>query len=129
MAESNDAATTPSAMTPVNHPATPAAIAKAPTNSSKRASTGSSATAAAPGAKTLSGWRRPFAAFQSRGVRVAFATVILAIGAQYGVHLDENITTSIVALGAALVLKIGIEDHGSKMGLPPRNTGDDDAGD
>ena len=49
---------------------------------------------------------------RSRKVRVALATVMAAYAAEYGLDLSEEMTLTLVSMGAALVLGIAHEDAG-----------------
>lgn len=60
------------------------------------------------------GWRRWLWPLLSRKVQVAVATIVVAYGAKVGVVLDESQITSVIAIGAALILGIAHEDSGAK---------------
>lgn len=52
---------------------------------------------------------RPMA---SRKVRVAVATLLAAIAAEYGLQVSEEMVLTIVSVGVALILGIAHEDAG-----------------
>lgn len=54
---------------------------------------------------------RPLA---SRKVRVALATVVAAVAAEYGLQLSEEMVLTVVSVGVALILGIAHEDAGRK---------------
>ncbi len=56
---------------------------------------------------------RPLA---SRKVRVALATVVAAVVAEFGVGASEELIYTILGLGAALILGIAHEDAGHRSG-------------
>ncbi len=51
---------------------------------------------------------------KSRKVRVAMTTVAVAVLAEYGFDVDENIVFAIIGVGTAIILGIAHEDHGAK---------------
>ena len=51
---------------------------------------------------------------ESRKVRVALATVLAAVVAEFGFHVSEALMTTILGIGAALILGIAHEDNGEK---------------
>ena len=62
----------------------------------------------------MSWYMRPFKALASRKVRVALATVVAAIAAEYGLALSEPAVYGIIGVGTAIILGIAHEDHGTK---------------
>lgn len=62
----------------------------------------------------MSSWKRPFEALRSRKVRVALATVVAAVLAEYGIGLSDTVLYGIVGVGTAIILGIAHEDHGAK---------------
>jgi hypothetical protein len=52
---------------------------------------------------------RPLA---SRKVRVALATIVAAVAAEYGLGLSEETILTLVSVGVALILGIAHEDAG-----------------
>jgi len=61
----------------------------------------------------MSKWLWPL---RSRKVQVALATVIAAFAAQAGFAWSEQAVTSVIAVGAALILGIAHEDAGRNRG-------------
>ena len=57
---------------------------------------------------------RAFEPLRSRKVRVALATVLAAVAAEYGLRVSEELTLAIVGIGASLILGIALEDAGAK---------------
>ena len=57
---------------------------------------------------------RVFRPLRSRKVRVALATVLAAMAAEYGLQVSEQIVLAVVGMGAALILGIAHEDAGAK---------------
>lgn len=51
---------------------------------------------------------------RSRKVRVALATVLSAIGAEYGLGVSEDVIHTVLGVGVALILGIAHEDAGKK---------------
>ena len=56
---------------------------------------------------------RPLA---SRKVRVAFATVVAAWGAEWGLGISEEVVLTILGTGVALILGVAVEDAGRFAG-------------
>ncbi len=69
----------------------------------------------------LSNMLRPFS---SRKVRVALATVLSAMVAEFGFHVGEELILTFVSVGVALILGIAHEDAGLKTGASRRNPTD-----
>ena len=57
---------------------------------------------------------RAFEPLRSRKVRVALATVLAAVAAEYGLRVSEELMLAIVGIGASLILGIALEDAGAK---------------
>lgn len=55
---------------------------------------------------------------RSRKVRVALATVLAALAAEWGLHVGEDLIYTILGVGAALILGIAHEDAGEKASAP-----------
>ncbi len=51
---------------------------------------------------------------QSRKVRVAVVTVVVAYAAEAGFHVSEEVLTTILSCGVALILGIAHEDRGRR---------------
>lgn len=51
---------------------------------------------------------------QSRKVRVALTTVVVAFLAEWGFDVSENVVFAIIGVGTAIILGIAHEDHGAK---------------
>ena len=66
-------------------------------------------------------WIRVVRPLQSRKVRVALTTVIVAYAAEYGLNVSTELLMAIIAMGATIVLGIAHEDNGVKqyMGKAP----------
>lgn len=60
---------------------------------------------------------RPLA---SRKVRVALATVIAAVAAEYGLGLREDVVLTVMSVGVALILGIAHEDAGRTTQASPQ---------
>ena len=56
---------------------------------------------------------RPLA---SRKVRVAFATVVAAYAAEWGLGISEELVLTILGTGVALILGVAVEDAGRFAG-------------
>jgi hypothetical protein len=56
--------------------------------------------------------RRAVRPLASRKVRVALATVIAAVAAEYGLGVSEDVVLTILSVGVALILGIAHEDAG-----------------
>ena len=56
---------------------------------------------------------RPLA---SRKVRVAFATVMAAYAAEWGLGISEEVVLTILGTGVALILGVAVEDAGRFAG-------------
>jgi hypothetical protein len=67
---------------------------------------------AVPGAGPVVGFKRWLWPLQSRKVQVALATIIVAYAAHAGVVLSDETVTTVLAMGAALILGIAHEDAG-----------------
>lgn len=52
--------------------------------------------------------------FQSRKMRVALATVIAGIAAEYGLGMSEEVVMTVLGVGVAMILGIAHEDNGAK---------------
>ena len=63
---------------------------------------------------SLSRLRRIFGCLRSRKVRVALATFLAALLAEYGFHASEELLLTLLGLGASLILGIAHEDAGRK---------------
>jgi hypothetical protein len=59
-----------------------------------------------------SGWRRWFWPLVSRKVQTAVATVIAAYAVSAGLSLNEEMITTVLGVGVALILGIAHEDAG-----------------
>jgi hypothetical protein len=64
------------------------------------------------------GWKRWLWPLRSRKVQVALATVIVAGAAQAGLEFSEQTVTTVLGVGAALILGIAHEDAGRKRNMP-----------
>lgn len=60
----------------------------------------------------------------SRKVRVAFATVLAAYAADYGLNCSEGLLLTVVSVGVAMILGIAHEDNGAKAGSRVLPNGD-----
>ena len=58
--------------------------------------------------------RRAFEPLRSRKVRVALATVLAAVAAEYGLRASEELMLTILGIGVSLILGIAHEDAGAK---------------
>lgn len=58
------------------------------------------------------GWTHVFRPLASRKVRVALATIVAAVAAEYGLGLSEETILTLVSVGVALILGIAHEDAG-----------------
>ena len=67
---------------------------------------------AVPGLAPAAGWKRWLWPLQSRKVQVALATIIVAYAAHAGIFLSDETVTTVLAMGAALILGIAHEDAG-----------------
>ncbi|MCK4626023.1 MAG: hypothetical protein KAV00_11975 [Phycisphaerae bacterium] len=63
----------------------------------------------------MSWLKRPFKALQSRKVRVALVTVLVAVAAEYGLELSDTMLLGIIGVGTAIILGIAHEDNGTKQ--------------
>ena len=57
---------------------------------------------------------RALGPLRSRKVRVALATVLAAVAAEYGWQASEEVMLTILGVGASLILGIAHEDAGAK---------------
>ncbi len=60
--------------------------------------------------------KRTWKPLESRKVRVALATVIVAFAANWGFNVDEELVITILGVGASLILGIAHEDSGKGLG-------------
>jgi len=64
--------------------------------------------------------RRLVAPLRSRKVRVALATAIGALIAEYGLHASDELLLAIVGIGSSLILGIAHEDAGRHVASLPK---------
>lgn len=62
----------------------------------------------------LSKWKWLIGPLASRGVRTALATVLAAYAAEVKLGVSQDTIFTILGVGVALILKIGLEDLGYK---------------
>ncbi|HOO15738.1 MAG: hypothetical protein KBH81_03610 [Phycisphaerae bacterium] len=61
---------------------------------------------------TVTGWRKWLWPLRSRKAQVAVATIVVAYAAHAGLELNEELVTTILGVGVALILGIAHEDAG-----------------
>ena len=76
---------------------------------------------------SLSHLRRLVAPLRSRKVRVALATAIGALVADYGLHAPDELLLAIVGIGSSLILGIAHEDAGWHVASLPKQPAAADA--
>jgi hypothetical protein len=61
---------------------------------------------------TITGWRKWLWPLRSRKAQVALATIVVAYAAHVGLDLSEEVVTTVLGVGIALILGIAHEDAG-----------------
>jgi len=67
---------------------------------------------------TVTGWRKWLWPLRSRKAQVALATIVVAYAAHAGLELKEELVTTILGVGVALILGIAHEDAGRAGSSP-----------